>query len=187
MEDSVPGPLLPATYQVVHDVELARQANLHAMRMQWKEWAVYGLKSGGNLITFGGITWIACSYFLGKQYNFLALAYTCAFCFAVGLALPLYQYIRAADKRERDPFAGSSWTCEMTEAGWSTETSDGLRIFYPWKLLAIEIELPDMWMIDVKDFEPVWVFRKPLRETGLEDEFRRRIETSLTESSSQST
>jgi hypothetical protein len=82
--------------------------------------------------------------------------------------------IQSLDPREKDPNSGEVWTCEMTEKGWSYRGRNGVLTFIPWSLMRQKMDHPEAWLIDFGAHQ-TWVFRQPLRDAGLEDEFRNRM------------
>lgn len=67
-----------------------------------------------------------------------------------------------------------TWTCTLTECCWKLTDDDGVTSSFPWSLIKIEKSDPDYWEISCGKTIVV-VFRKPLREAGLEEEFERRL------------
>lgn len=67
------------------------------------------------------------------------------------------------------------WTTRILESGLETEQANGIVLIIPWRLMTITAERDDVWMIEYEG-NPLAVFRKPMREAGLDEEFRRRVE-----------
>ena len=73
------------------------------------------------------------------------------------------------------------WTCTVAEDYWSFRDQDGILVQIPWSTMMLQAEVRDGWAI-IYGGKLVTVFRKPLREAGLEEAFRTRIGKGATES-----
>ena len=72
--------------------------------------------------------------------------------------------------------AGLEWDCELLEDTWFVRQNNGYTYSIPWNLMKLQQEHPEGWyiLIDRKSESYVTVYRKPLQDAGLEEEFRRR-------------
>lgn len=161
------------TYQVDFDAEVSRKSTIEIIKQRksewinaWLRWTAYGT----FIIWFLMIT----GTFHDRSKDGLVL---------VGLALTisallsfvyLWEYVRKGNEAFSQANSGMRWTCTMNAERWSFEDRDGVVTSIPWKLMRITDETPDVWHISYGLAEvPVW--RRPLREAGLEEEFRSRI------------
>jgi len=162
-----------AEYIVHEDHEATRRVSLALMRRTWHRWLNYGFSLGFAFALFGLMTWIITSYYVGA-YSTSGLLATFLFCMASGLLAPVLNYLQAWDRREWKKRAPETWTCVLTDEGWSYRNVDGLLRFIPWTAMSLRYEHKDGWLIQFGS-EEVLVFRSPLREAGLEEEFRKRM------------
>ena len=165
---------LNATYSVAYDEDVTRSLNGNLMKSEWWSWLVYGVKCGFGYVVLAAFAWVLFSFHV-QQYNVAALWQMTALFFITGLMIPVLTYVRTVDRRERDGAEGMNWTCTMTEEGWSFQQADGLLTFIPWSLMTLTQEQPDAWLVNYGEGLDTWVYRRALRENGLEDEFFRRI------------
>lgn len=164
-----------ANYEVVYDVEASRQMSKACMRHFGWSWLKAGLMHGLYYIVPAFFAWAIVSFY-ANSYSYQGLLAVSLFSLSVGLFMPIHTYIQVADKRERDPNSGEVWQCELTEEGWSFCDKLGVRRFIPWTIMKLLFEHSDGWLVQ-SGSEQIWVFRGPLREAGLEEEFRTRIGT----------
>jgi hypothetical protein len=162
-----------ATYEVAHDPQVSKRVNLAAMRHSWKRWVGYGFSLGGHFAFMGAFSWVLVSYAV-STFSSDGLLLTSLFWIAVGLLTPVYYYIQRWDKREKDPYRGEVWQCDMTELGWSFQGKSGMLRFIPWELIRPTFEHEDGWLARCEEVE-LLIYRKPLREAGLEEVFRARM------------
>lgn len=71
-------------------------------------------------------------------------------------------------------YATESWACEISSKSYVFSSSEGLKTSVPWELMKIEREDPGLYQINYLHYT-IPIYRKPLRDAGLEEEFRSRI------------
>jgi hypothetical protein len=161
------------TYQVDFDAKVSRKSTIEIIKRRrgmwinaWFRWTAIG--------TF--MTWflLHTGTYHDRSKDALLL---------IGMALTIsallsfvyfWEYIRKGNEAFERANQGMRWTCTMDSERWSFENPDGVIIAIPWKQMRITDETPDVWYVSYSGGEmPVW--RGPLREAGLEEEFRSRV------------
>jgi len=175
-----------ATYEEPHDSALVRKLNADGMRANWIEWYYFGLKSGAIFLLISVPTWLISSYY-AQKYVSEGLWISSAFTIFVGLMFPVYSYVRAIDKHQMDPYEGELWQCSMDDERWTSRSRNGLVLSIPWELMKLTYEHPEGWAIEYGHDKRMWVYREPLRKSGLEEEFKSRIGKKPVETSSEAT
>lgn len=165
---------LPQTYTVHYDPAANIRMNKACFGHYWRAWLKHGCRVGASFGLVGAVVFVLISFYSAKTYTSMALAVILVLGFVTGLLTPLLTYIRIADKRESDPDAGEVWTCVMSEEGWSFQRKDGLLNFIPWSLMKLLYEHPEGWYVNYQHGQ-VWVYRKPLRDAGLEETFKEKL------------
>ncbi len=166
--------LLPQTYTVTYDRAASVRMNKACFRYFWADWVKYGCRIGASYGLIGAVVWAFVSFYSAQIYTSTALLAVLALGFVIGLLTPLFTYIRIADRNETDPNIHKTWTCVVSEEGWSFQHKDGLLSFIPWSLMTLRYEHPEGWYINYEHGE-VWVLRQPLRDAGLEEAFREKM------------
>lgn len=91
---------------------------------------------------------------------------------AVSFLYLFIHYHRSLDEMSR--MGNDSWECVMTDESWTSISGEGVSLSIPWKLMKIDFESDDAWVVSYGSAE-MTVDRHSLQDAGLEDEFRSRI------------
>ena len=67
-------------------------------------------------------------------------------------------------------------TCRIDEDGFEVTRQNGLRVFIPWSIIALEHETKEAFNIRYAGNLRLAVFRAPLQEAGAEEEFRSKLQ-----------
>ncbi|MEZ0327661.1 MAG: hypothetical protein ACAH95_17325 [Fimbriimonas sp.] len=132
-----------SAYRVTYDSKANQRHALAYHLSQWWRWlfawVVFGLivtGLAGLLLSMGSFI----RYPIGKLWQFAA-----AFGFALVL-VALLEYLRKS-ATAADFLIGKSWTCRLTPEHWVYEGDDGVTTHIPWKIMTIEYESKDAWIL----------------------------------------
>lgn len=156
------------TYVVREDPDVRRRLIRAATLRNWKSWIWHGVKWGAKLALVVFFTLLVVGSATGSRYPMVEGMVPA---FVIGFVWVMVGFLDGLRSRSE---ASQVWTCELTDEYWSYQTTNGLRAEIPWKLMRLQMSHPDGWLIDYAD-SSVWVYRGPLRDAGLEDEFLNRI------------
>lgn len=141
-------------------------------KREWRTWMRYAASFVPVFCTFCAGAFVVGQMFMGGMSRDGIIASTC-FGFFVGPIYALLQYesnIKQAVQNSR----GVSWDCEHADENYCVTDPNGSTTHYPWRLMKIEASDPDYWDVSCRSLEII-VFREPLRQAGLEEDFERRL------------
>ncbi|MBV6458425.1 MAG: hypothetical protein HONBIEJF_01552 [Fimbriimonadaceae bacterium] len=162
-----------ATYQVVYDAQVAQAVDRAMLRSYRLAWLRYGFKIGVWSLVVTYAYWMIISYF-SEVYSLMALGYTTGIALVVTSLDPLWGLIKLNRAPDDHPDRDKVWDCEISDRHWKTTDQFGFTRTYLWHQMEVISEFPEAWWIRVEAFDII-VFRKPLREAGVEDAFRERM------------
>lgn len=152
-------------YKVVGDPKVLKRLVWWQARMSWR--GILGSAAAGSLPTM-----IIVSTVVGmvRGHEGTAVAY-----YSLGAFLANFLVLLAAQLVQLaiTELPAESWDCELTDEAWISRTLSGVTTIIPWKALKIVGEHKDAWLVDYGDLS--YALRQPLREAGLEEEFKKRI------------
>ena len=80
----------------------------------------------------------------------------------------------SANQKQIKVLQDQKWVCQITEDAYTFTDRDGISKSIPWRLMKLEVEDPDAWGIKFGN-EQIVIYRKPLKESGLDDEFMKHL------------
>lgn len=139
-----------------------------AMRANWKTWVASSYRYaliGGALTTGVFFSGSIVSESAGLSGGFYV---TAAIGLIGGACLP---WLRASNRFDRAAhFVPEQVDCSLTEESWRFRRPSGVMTEIPWRAMRLSLELPNAWIVQYGS-DKVIVYRRPLREAGLEAEF----------------
>lgn len=103
--------------------------------------------------------------------KYVAFPLACAF---FGYGVYLGSHYRNSQVEQEVDCADEQWTCVLTDESFTSFDRKGIGYTVPWREMEVEFETDDIWVIRF-DHRHMYVEREPLRQAGLEDEFRSRV------------
>ncbi|HEY0867501.1 MAG TPA: hypothetical protein VGE01_08985 [Fimbriimonas sp.] len=162
-------------YEVVYDPQANRRIALDGIKRNRSAWVTtWFFWSLGLSAAVGFLLYTGTFHNRSKDQPFLI-----GMALAIGTLLPfvyLWEYARKGIERGNAAHEGKRWICSLTPESWTFTDQDGVATSIPWRLMKIDVETPDAWFVKYGASE-VLVYRQPLRDAGLEEEFRSRIKS----------
>ena len=159
-------------YEVQYDPEVHRRLMIALLRHSRSRWICYYL-------AYVPFTAILCAFllFTGSLIQTAEWMFIGAIAAAIGVVLPfvlIWEWLRKWIDSQVKSVEGRKATCTLSPEHWTYTNQDGFITSIPWKIMKLTLETPDAWLITASGQE-IFVYRQPLREAGLEEEFRKRI------------
>jgi len=143
------------------------------LRKNWWTWGFLSVKHWTIFVSaafFSSLLIKSPNGFTERDWDFVQLVTF------MGFILPLFSAVRNAEQWKKESWnaiRAKRWECALTPEFYQFGEDRGEVEEIPWSEMTLESEDPGAWTIRYGS-KLIVVFRKPLQETGLEDEFRRR-------------
>lgn len=165
-------PSKPLEYVVNPDLKVHERYLWQDGKDRFSEWFYYAATLIPNYGFLCGCAY-ACGQFAGGAGSWSGIIAAMSMGVVIGPAAAFVEFdkgVRKAIAEEKLKF----WDCVLTESTWQCTDNDGVTTTFPWKSMKIHKTDPDYWEIWCRNHW-VLVYRQPLREAGLEEEFERRL------------
>lgn len=162
----------PLSYEVKFDPAADRRLNIDIMKEHRKDWIFGWLKLSFRWALLIGFLLYTGSFHTRDEWPLFLLMAS-----GIGILLSFahyWEHIRKSMKNQNREFAEEVWACELSAEAWSFVSKDGVRTSIPWRIMEIEFEHPYGWLVNYGRGEVI-VYRRPLQDAGLEEEFLSRI------------
>jgi len=165
----------PATMSYVAAMDSVAYARVvkKNWRRQWRSVVLRNAQSVAYATVLGACSACAGSSYSGADFRWRIMSGGAIFAAAVTVILIAAQW-DAASRNLANKAGPKSWQCAISDSAYTFTDQSGIAVSIPWSVMRVELEDPDAWLILYPGGELV-VFRKPLRNAGFEEEFRRRV------------
>lgn len=164
------------TYTAKTDNEAIIRLSKAQMKGEWLsaclKWSTFFLWSGFILYYFP-------HFFASQQGEWVGLGVFVAFAFLLGFVSVMVGWQQSIDKC-RSNRKIETWECELSDEAYCCKDSMGIGVQIPWSQMKVKLEHPDGYVVNYWNRDVI-IFRKPLKDAGLDEEFAQRISEAKSE------
>ena len=161
------------TYEVTYDDQTTERFDKAAVRFFWREWFYAALNELSRFLIVAFMALLFYDMFRNVDAKLPELL-TSGF-IASGIGAGWYIVVALSDLRGwRSADLGEIWHCSISDAAWSYQRRDGTLVSHPWSTMKMRFEHADGFLVGTTNGD-VLVYRRPMQDAGLEDEFLSRL------------
>ena len=161
------------TYQATYYPEADRDFNRALVRSYWRRWASYCFRLGAQIFLITFFIFVCAGIPERAEDHTYRMILVCTLGFGIGFIWAAHKWYEAYFPKDSSN-VGEVWSCKVTDVAWSFESKDGLFVEVPFQIMRIRFTHPEGWLVQYGRTH-VTVFRRPLREAGLEEAFFERV------------